>query len=109
VLLLVRLLLVLLLLLILLLPRFVLVRLFYSHVMSNRAACDGAEHGMMMHIMSGDTADHCALDATGRMGGGDAAQGKTGANCRDHNMLHGERSQTSVEHLGRRETDFNRA
>jgi len=37
---------------------------FDGHMVADRASRDGAENGMMMRIVAGDTADHGAFQAT---------------------------------------------
>jgi hypothetical protein len=92
-----------------LLPRFFLTLLFHSHVVSNHAARDSAENGVMVHEMSSHRADGSAFEAAFRVGRRNAAQSKARSRRRDHDMSHAERSQLSFEHLGRREREFNRA
>jgi hypothetical protein len=88
--------------------RFVLALFFYSHVVSNRAACHGTENGVVVHVMSGNAADHCAFQATGGFGSGDAAEREAGSNSSDNDVFHDRGSHVSKGQLGRGRTDFNR-
>jgi hypothetical protein len=58
-------------LLMLVLPRFFLALLFYSHMVSNYAARDGAQNGMMVHEMARHRTDSGAFQAA--LGFGDTS------------------------------------
>jgi hypothetical protein len=92
-----------------LLLRFFLALFFYSHVVSNDAARDSTQNGMVMRDMSGNSADGSAFETAFRFGGRNTAQGEARSHRRDHDMFHGRTLPTVFGHLGRRETEFNRA
>jgi len=77
-------------------PRLVFPFFFHSHVVSNRAARDGAQDGVMVHEMTGDRANRCALQAARGFGGGDARQRKAGGDRGDNCMFHDDGSHMSV-------------
>jgi len=49
---------------------------FLCQVVSDHAAADGAEDGMMMRVMPGDTADNGALDAAFGISGNPARRNR---------------------------------
>jgi hypothetical protein len=74
---------------------FVFLLFFHSHVVSNRAAGDGAKDCVVVHVMSGHAAHDSALQAAGGFGGGDAAERKARGHSGDNYMFHDEGSHMS--------------
>src|SRR5512146_1212901 len=73
----------------LLLPCLVFAFFFYSHVVSNHAAGNGAENGMMMHEVARHRTDRRAFEAAFGLCRRNAAQGNASGDCHDRDMLHG--------------------
>lgn len=57
--------------------------MLFCDVMSNHAAADGAHNGVVTCVMTGYTADHCALQATGRIGRSGCRESQRG-NCSEY-------------------------
>jgi hypothetical protein len=56
-----------------------LLRVLFGKVPADEATANGSNHGVMSGVMTGDTADDRALDATGRVGGSDRGERQRGA------------------------------